>query len=157
MRRNSQLDTMSDRESERVGDTFGDDFAISEDFVSSPTHKRATTSRLDLDGLLQNQLSLHEDLAQGNGGQAWPAGYVLVKYLLRKKRDELKHSSMFVGRISYSGGILGWSTNESGLVWNWALVADWSRKAYPTKLFAVCLNEVVCDLTTLQARHCLGL
>lgn len=102
---NSHLETMSDRESEQVGDKLGDDFVISEDFVSSPNHKQATTNSLDLDGLLQNRLFLHEDLAQGNGGQAWPAGYVLAKYLLRKKRDELKHSSMFVGRVPYLSSI----------------------------------------------------
>jgi len=71
---------------------------ISEDLVQSPSHKRATTNEVNFGGLLQDRpLKLHEDLAKGNGGQAWPAGQVLAKYLLRKKRDELKHSSMFVG------------------------------------------------------------
>lgn len=75
-------------------DTF--DFAISEDFVQSPTHKTPATGTLDFDGLLQPALKLHQDLANGNGGQAWPAGMVLAKYLLRKKRDELKDATMSV-------------------------------------------------------------
>ncbi|RMZ30216.1 hypothetical protein D0859_05706 [Hortaea werneckii] len=71
-----------------------DGFAISEDLVSSRTQKQAGTGEVDFDGLLQTTLKLHEDLAKGNGGQAWPAGRVLAKYLLRKKRDELKRSTM---------------------------------------------------------------
>ncbi|GAB1742605.1 hypothetical protein NU219Hw_g8143t1 [Hortaea werneckii] len=71
-----------------------DGFAISEDLVQSRTQKQAGTGEVDFDGLLQTPLKLHEDLAKGNGGQAWPAGRVLAKYLLRKKRDELKRSTM---------------------------------------------------------------
>ncbi|KAI7609460.1 S-adenosyl-L-methionine-dependent methyltransferase [Hortaea werneckii] len=71
-----------------------DGFAISEDLVSSRTQKQAGTGEVDFDGLLQTPLKLHEDLAKGNGGQAWPAGRVLAKYLLRKKKDELKRSTM---------------------------------------------------------------
>lgn len=71
-------------------------FAISEDFVQSPNHKAAETSTIDFGGLLQPGLKLHQDLANGNGGQAWPAGMVLAKYLLQMKRDELRNSSMSV-------------------------------------------------------------
>lgn len=73
-----------------------DTFAIDEDLVQSPTHKIAQTGEVDFDGLLQPSLVLHQDLANGNGGQAWPAGMVLTKYLLRKKRDELRQSTMSV-------------------------------------------------------------
>lgn len=70
--------------------------AISEDLVQSPTHQAPSTGTLDFDGLLQPALQLHQDLANGVGGQAWPAGIVLAKYLLRRKRDELKSASMSV-------------------------------------------------------------
>lgn len=87
---------MLDREAEE--DATLDALAISEDYVQSPSHKEASTSEVDFDGLLQDPpLKLSENLAKGNGGQAWPAGRVLAKYLLRRKRDELKHSTMFVG------------------------------------------------------------
>lgn len=71
-------------------------FALSEDLVQSPTHKSASTRTVDFDGLLAPPLTLHEDLSEGNGGQAWPAGMILTKYLLRRKREELQHASMCV-------------------------------------------------------------
>ncbi|KAF2769664.1 hypothetical protein EJ03DRAFT_256640, partial [Teratosphaeria nubilosa] len=80
---------MSDTEAD------ADVFNVSEDLVCSPTHKQASTGEVDFDGLLKDRpLKLHQDLAKGNGGQAWPAGHVLAKYLLRKKRDELKTCSI---------------------------------------------------------------
>ena len=78
----------------------GDDFSVSEDLVESRDHKAPSTTTLDFEGLLQPALVLHEDLAKGNGGQGWPAGMVLAKYLLRRKRDELRDRSMFVGPLS---------------------------------------------------------
>ena len=86
------------------------EFGLSEDLVTSPTHKPKATQSLDFDGLLTPPLVLHEDLAKGNGGQAWPAGMILTKYILRKKQDELRNaSSMFVAitpmrAIEYSHG-----------------------------------------------------
>lgn len=92
---------MTDRSPDRENDAF--DLAISEDLVQSPTHKAALTSTLDFDGLLQPALQLHQDLANGNGGQAWPAGMVLAKYLLRRKRDELTGASMSVRPLDFFG------------------------------------------------------
>lgn len=69
-------------------------FSISEDLVQSPTHKAASTTETTFDGLLtEHPLKIHEDLSGGNGGQAWPAGYVLAKYLLRQRREEMKGAS----------------------------------------------------------------
>lgn len=79
-----------------AGSEEGDALGITEAFVESPVHKAASTSSIDFDGLLQPGLKLHENLANGNGGQAWPAGMVLAKYLLRTRRDDLKHCSMSV-------------------------------------------------------------
>ena len=76
----------------------GNAFGIPEEFVESPVHRAAGTSSIDFDGLLEPGLKLHENLANGNGGQAWPAGMVLAKYLLRTKRDDLKHGTMSVRR-----------------------------------------------------------
>lgn len=74
-------------------------FAISEDLVQSPSHKPAGQQSIDFDGALDPPLLVHEDLAKGNGGQVWVAGMRLAKYLLRRKRDELrKATSMFVQR-----------------------------------------------------------
>lgn len=75
-------------------------FGISEDLVQSPTHKASSTAAVDFDGLLQPALQLKQDLSEGCGGQLWPAGMVLAKYLLRTKRDELSScESMFVRHV----------------------------------------------------------
>lgn len=70
--------------------------AISEDLVQSPTHKPASTTTLDFNRLLTTPLKLHEDLAEGCGGQLWPAGMVLAKYILRQHKNDLKGKTMFV-------------------------------------------------------------
>lgn len=59
---------------------------ISEDLVDLRPPKPAGTTELDFDGLLPSQLKLHEDLKEGCGGQLWPAGMVLTKYLLRNSQ-----------------------------------------------------------------------
>lgn len=85
---------MSNHDNVAYDDALGA-LAISEDLIQSPDHRQATTRHVDFDRLLQDHpLQLHEDLANGNGGQAWPAGHVLAKYMLRMKRDELKGRSM---------------------------------------------------------------
>lgn len=76
---------------DEVESTFG----ISEELVQSPVHKAATTSSVDFDGLLQKPLKVQEDLKEGNGGQMWPAGRRLAKYILMRKRESLRGCSMF--------------------------------------------------------------
>jgi protein N-lysine methyltransferase METTL21A len=70
-------------------------FAISEDLVQSPVHKAAGTSLVDFDGLLADPLRLHEDLKEGCGGQLWPAGMLLAKYMLQYHSDDLADKEMF--------------------------------------------------------------
>ena len=73
-----------------------DDLAINEDLVQSPNHKPAGVTILSFDGQLSPPLKLHEDLAEGCGGQLWPAGMVLSSDLLRMKKEEMKDKTMFV-------------------------------------------------------------
>jgi protein N-lysine methyltransferase METTL21A len=80
----------------QLSEDEGTFFHISEDLVQSAEIKAAGTSVADFDGLLAKPLRLHEDLANGCGGQLWPAGMVLAKYMLRRPRDFLKDKSMFV-------------------------------------------------------------
>lgn len=83
---------MSDSDSDAIDPT-----AIGEDLIQSPQHKPAGETTLDFDGLLKQPLRLHEDLSKGCGGQLWPAGMVLTKYLLREKQlNFLRGKSMFV-------------------------------------------------------------
>ena len=64
-------------------------FGVSEDLVPPAVIKSAGVSEVDFDGLLSPPLKLQEDLKNGCGGQLWPAGMVLSKYMLRNHRDDL--------------------------------------------------------------------
>ena len=68
--------------------------AISEDLVQSPVHKSPGISVTSFEDALSQPLKLHEDLKNGCGGQLWPAGTVLGKYLLRQHGNGLEHKSM---------------------------------------------------------------
>ena len=70
-------------------------FGVSEDLVPPAVIKSAGISEVDFDGLLSPPLKLHEDLKNGCGGQLWPAGMVLSKYMLRKHRDHLEGKEMY--------------------------------------------------------------
>lgn len=69
-------------------------FGVSEDLVPPALMKSAGVSEVDLDGLLSPSLKLQEDLKNGCGGQLWPAGMVLSKYMLRKHQSDLKGKEM---------------------------------------------------------------
>lgn len=66
-------------------ETFPFSLSVSESLVPSRPAKAAGTTTLSLDNLLDPPLRLHEDLSAGCGGQRWPAGLVLAKYLLRNE------------------------------------------------------------------------
>ncbi|KAK8120533.1 hypothetical protein PG999_004653, partial [Apiospora kogelbergensis] len=69
--------------------------AIGTDLAPPRELKAAATTNLDFSGLLSDAIRLHEDLKSGNGGQAWPAGMVLAKHMLRYHRHDLKNSRMW--------------------------------------------------------------
>lgn len=68
-------------------------------------NKSATTTQLDFDGLLDPALVLHEDLRDGCGGQMWPAGRVLARYLLNYHLNDLTDKSII--EIGAGGGLVG--------------------------------------------------
>jgi hypothetical protein len=76
-----------------------DVFKVSEDLVAPAVLKSAGISEVDFDGLLSPPLKLQEDLTNGCGGQLWPAGMVLGKYMLRMHKDDLVGKEMY--RTSY--------------------------------------------------------
>lgn len=69
--------------------------SITEDLVPSTTPKCPSTTSIDFDGLLNPPLLLQDDPTEC-GGQLWPGGMVLAKYLLRTKMTELQGRTMFV-------------------------------------------------------------
>ncbi len=70
------------------------------DFVALPVYKPVGTQEIDFDGLLGSHngpvLKLFEDLSKGCGGQLWPAGMVLSKYMLREHRNDLEDGVVLV-------------------------------------------------------------
>lgn len=66
--------------------------------------KHATTTEIDFDGRLDRPLILHEDLKDGCGGQLWPAGMTLAKYMLAY-HDDLRGKSIL--EIGAGGGLVG--------------------------------------------------
>jgi hypothetical protein len=67
---------------------------LDEDIAPLPVYKAAGTQSIDFDGMLSPPLLLHEDLKGGCGGQLWPAGMVLSKYMLRYHREDLEKARM---------------------------------------------------------------
>lgn len=73
---------------------------VSEGIVQPPERKQAGMVEVDFDGLLSPPLKLHEDVQKGCGGQLWPAGMVLAKYLLLEwQRRNLYNKTMCVPNL----------------------------------------------------------
>ncbi|KAL2833654.1 putative methyltransferase-domain-containing protein [Aspergillus pseudoustus] len=95
---------MSD--SSRPGSVNSNDtFNISESLVPPREIKAAGQSHVSFDGLLQRPLLLKEDLKEGCGGQLWPAGMVLAKYLLRRHNSTLVNKTII--ELGAGGGLVG--------------------------------------------------
>ncbi|KAL8776223.1 MAG: hypothetical protein Q9213_008349 [Squamulea squamosa] len=69
------------------------DFSITEDLVPSTAAKPPSTTSINFDGLLSHPLLLQDDPTKC-GGQLWPGGMVLAKYLLSTKMTELQGKTM---------------------------------------------------------------
>lgn len=82
-----------------------DIFSISTHLVPPAQVKSAGTTSIGFDGLLPEPLLLHEDLREGCGGQLWPAGMVLSKYMLTYHKNSL--SSNHILEIGAGGGLVG--------------------------------------------------
>ncbi|KAH0844549.1 hypothetical protein AYO21_08561 [Fonsecaea monophora] len=85
-----------------------DVFGISTALIPEGDNKKPATTSLTFDNLLPStrSLILHEDLQEGCGGQLWPAGMVLSKYMLRYHRaGSLRGKS--VVEIGAGGGLVG--------------------------------------------------
>lgn len=74
------------------------------DIVPDREIKSASTVSTNFDGLLSHSLVLHEDLKDGCGGQLWPAGVNLAKYMLKYQIDLQGKSIIEIGA---GGGLVG--------------------------------------------------
>ncbi|KXJ92084.1 putative methyltransferase-domain-containing protein [Microdochium bolleyi] len=82
-----------------------EDLNVDVDLAPLPAMKTAATADFDFSGLLAQPLRLHEDLANGCGGQTWPAGFVLGKHMLRYHRDDLREARIL--ELGAGGGLVG--------------------------------------------------
>jgi hypothetical protein len=71
-----------------------DVFAIDDTFVPPQAQKLADTTQSSFGGLVDPPLLLYEDLKDGCGGQLWPAGMVLSKYMLTHHKTDLAGKAM---------------------------------------------------------------
>lgn len=88
-----------------------EELSISEDLVSSPSIRPSQISTLDFGGLLDPPLRIQSDETEC-GGQLWPAGMMLVEYLLRNEKEELMGKTMFVVRSDVSLRLIPTSTEH---------------------------------------------
>jgi len=96
------LNTMT--ASSRSPSPENDVFAISTTLVPERPSKAASTTSISFDNLLDPPLIVHEDLQEGCGGQLWPAGMVLSKYMLTYHKSVLGRSIVEIGA---GGGLVG--------------------------------------------------
>ncbi|KAL4917047.1 putative methyltransferase-domain-containing protein [Aspergillus aurantiobrunneus] len=81
-----------------------DTIHISECLVPAREFKQAGQRRVSFGGLLERPLILKEDLKQGCGGQLWPAGMVLAKYMLQLRSSLVDKTILELGA---GGGLVG--------------------------------------------------
>jgi Lysine methyltransferase len=77
--------------------------SVTEELVEPRENSQAHRTTLDFGGLLNTPLILVEDLTNGCGGQLWPAGMVLGKYLLRQHAEDMIGKRMYV-HVSFAVG-----------------------------------------------------
>lgn len=73
-----------------------DGIRVSESLAPRRENSVAVATETSFDGLLEVPLYLREDLQDGCGGQVWPAGMALAKYLLRCHVNDLSNKTMWV-------------------------------------------------------------
>ncbi len=85
-----------------------DVFTISTTLIPERDSKKPNTTIITFDDLLpvDRPLLLHEDLQEGCGGQLWPAGMVLSKYMLRHHGKGTLRGKSIV-EIGAGGGLVG--------------------------------------------------
>jgi protein N-lysine methyltransferase METTL21A len=65
-----------------------------ESLVPARVNNTAGTTAVSFENLLNPPLVLHQDLKEGCGGQLWPAGMLLAKYMLRHHSHDLAGKTM---------------------------------------------------------------
>ena len=77
-------------------------FNVSEDLSPTRPAKAAGATDVSFSGQLNPPLVIHEDLKEGCGGQLWPAGMCLAKFLLARReewRGKTMHAFLYIRTI----------------------------------------------------------
>ncbi|KAB8199676.1 putative methyltransferase-domain-containing protein [Aspergillus parasiticus] len=78
---------------------------VSESLVPARDLKGVGHAEISFDGLLKDPLIIKEDLKEGCGGQLWPAGMVLARYLLHQHRSDFNNKTIV--ELGAGGGLVG--------------------------------------------------
>ncbi|KAB8228525.1 putative methyltransferase-domain-containing protein [Aspergillus alliaceus] len=98
-------DTMGSYNSPIQQSGLDDSYDVSESLVPARILKSVGHTTISFDGLLKEPLTLKEDLKEGCGGQLWPAGMVLARYLLRQHPLDLNNKTIV--ELGAGGGLVG--------------------------------------------------
>lgn len=79
------------------------------DLVAPAPMLQARITETTFSGLLDSPIKLHEDLAKGCGGQIWPAGETLTKYILRRYKDNGGLRGKRIVELGAGGGLTGYA------------------------------------------------
>lgn len=90
--------SQSDSMERSISPEFNPDapFNVSKTLTPPRVNKAAGTTNVTFDGLLSDPLLLKEDLKNGCGGQLWPAGMTLARYLLAQHASDMSGKTMSV-------------------------------------------------------------
>ncbi|KAE8556342.1 hypothetical protein EYB25_001043 [Talaromyces marneffei] len=78
---------------------------IGESLIPVRERRHAGTTVVSIDGLLKEPLQLKEDLKEGCGGQLWPAGLLLSRYMLEEHATDLVGKTIV--ELGAGGGLVG--------------------------------------------------
>lgn len=98
----STLSMMEASNSPDQQSVLSESILVSESLVPARDLKGVGHAEISFDGLLKDPLIIKEDLKEGCGGQLWPAGMVLARYLLLQHRSDFNNKTMFVRHPSFS-------------------------------------------------------
>lgn len=99
--------------------------------VAHPTIMQARDTETDFGGLLAAPIKLHEDLAKGCGGQIWPAGELLTKYVLKMYMGTHGLRNKRILELGAGGGLTSWvfllrhGRHGAGVDCLFVVFADW--------------------------------
>ncbi|KAI5291749.1 hypothetical protein KEM52_000078 [Ascosphaera acerosa] len=103
----SKADADADGDRPANGDLTDADASalLSTSLVPARSDAPSAVTTIDFDGLLAAPVKISQDLRNGCGGQTWPAGMVLAKYMMRNHLRDLQGKTIV--ELGAGGGLVG--------------------------------------------------